>query len=129
MKRAVGMRLLQARVVYPLLSAVAYDTDVNRTVIDSAVDRTVTDSVADRTCPTYAADVAGLEHMSAAAAAAECQVRRRRILRRTSGLSCNDRICNCMIFDHAFAYAFVACTTLAVSAAAAAAAAAAMCVP
>ena len=67
MKRAVGMRLLQARVVYTLLSAVAYDTD--------------------------------------------------------------DRICNCMIFDHAFAYAFVACTTLAVSAAAAAAAAAAMCVP
>ena len=67
MKRAVGMRLLQARVVYTLLSAVAYDTD--------------------------------------------------------------DRICNCMIFDNAFAYAFVACTTLAVSAAAAAAAAAAMCVP
>ena len=67
MKRAAGMRLLQARVVYPLLSAVAYDAD--------------------------------------------------------------DRICNCMIFDHAFTYAFVACTTLAVSAAAAAAAAAVMCVP
>ena len=67
MKRAAGMRLLQARVVYPLLSAVAYDSD--------------------------------------------------------------DRICNCMIFDHAFAAAFAACTALAVSAAAAAVVAAAMCVP
>ena len=67
MKRAAGMRSLQARVVRPPLSAAVDDTD--------------------------------------------------------------GRICNCMIFDHAFAYAFVACTTLAVSAAAAAAAAAAMCVP